>query len=126
MSKDPKVSFHHVHFYVDLLKDLSEYKRFEETVLSAVSCAPDEVSNFRGVPAAVATESFPSEGRDFVKQLIAGFGFRITAHRYTPTTRSVLVTSKDSKGIKFLITAITAEKTGGRDDAFHMYSSCKS
>jgi hypothetical protein len=57
---------------------------------------------------------FTPHNRDVVEQLLAGFGFRITAAHYSDihtsstnntNTRSVLVTSRDPQGVQILVTA---------------------
>jgi hypothetical protein len=53
-----------------------------------------------------AAGAFASHGRDVVKQLIAGFGFRVTGCHVTPHTNSVVVTSKDPNGIQIVVSAI--------------------
>ena len=56
--------------------------------------------------------AFVPHGRDVVKQLIAGFGFRVTGCYPDPadaggsaTTRSVAVTSGDPGGVQIVVTA---------------------
>ena len=51
-------------------------------------------------------------GRDVVEQLISGLGFRVTASHAGGGTRSVLVTSRDPAGAKFLVTARDQDSDG--------------
>ena len=55
---------------------------------------------------AAAAAVFASHGRDVVKQLIAGFGFRVTGCHVTSHTTSVVVTSKDANGIQIVVSAM--------------------
>lgn len=55
-------------------------------------------------------QKFHPQQRDLVKQLLAGFGFRVTGVRFPNrdvlcNTRTVLVTSKDPNGVQFVITS---------------------
>ena len=62
---------------------------------------------------------FCPQNRDVVKQLLAGFGFRVTGARYNnngSTTRSVLVTSRDPAGVQILVTAAATAATADDDD----------
>ena len=58
------------------------------------------------VTAAPPSSEFVSHGRDVVKQLIAGFGFRVTGWHGTSYTNTVVVTSKDADGIQIVVTAL--------------------
>lgn len=54
--------------------------------------------------------TFYPQQRDLVKQLLTGFGFRVTGVRFPNgevlcNTRTVLVTSKDPNGVQFVITS---------------------
>lgn len=57
-----------------------------------------------------SSESYLSHGRDVVKQLIAGFGFRVTgcypAAHATSASKTVLVTSSDPKGIQIVVSSL--------------------
>jgi hypothetical protein len=58
------------------------------------------------VTATAPSSEFVSHGRDVVKQLIAGFGFRVTGCNGTSYTNTVVVTSKDAHGIQIVVTAL--------------------
>jgi hypothetical protein len=69
---------------------------------------------------------FTPHNRDVVEQLLAGFGFRVTAIRYpgttgstTTNTRSVLVTSRDPQGVQILVTAMDPTSSVDRDPMRH-------
>ena len=84
------ISFSHVHLYVDKVEDLQVYKDLERQANNDDFPAPEV--------------SFVSQNRDVVKQMIVGLGFRVTRARYG-STRSVLVTSKDPRGVQFVVSA---------------------
>lgn len=64
------------------------------------------------------TPTFITQNRDIIKQLMVGFGFRVTGIRYHDgdddgeqcQTRTVLVTSRDPSGIKYLITSASSPR----------------
>jgi len=108
-AKDVPLQYDHVQMYVDELRPLEEYleltRRFNEL---STSVPPDaEVADLREafVGAGGTWREFTSVGQDVVRQLICGFGFRIVAHAYGPSTQSVVVSSSDRVGAKFVITA---------------------
>lgn len=69
-----------------------------------------------------ATSSFVPHGRDVVKQLIAGFGFRVTGVNNTPSnTNSVLVTSSDPNGIQIIVTSPSEDEGGGKEQGEGRY-----
>lgn len=108
-----QVSFSHVHFYVDHVEDVNVYKQLEYSL---------HIGKNDGIPH-TETEFCP-QNRDIIKQLVCGFGFRVTGvRRNTPTTdtntRSVLVTSKDPKGVQFIITSIDSASHVPQDDMSH-------
>eukprot|EP00978_Attheya_sp_CCMP212_P013561 scaffold34042_cov53-Attheya_sp.AAC.1 len=123
---DVSVSFSHVHLYVDRVDDMSIYKEFEQKLnmlsrrISPCSESVD-VESSRLVWESInptrlgrsKTGFFETENRDVVKQLLAGFGFRVTGTRMREdsvsakvNTRSVLVTSRDPRGVQFVVTAL--------------------
>mmetsp|Transcript_11403 Transcript_11403/g.21044 ORF Transcript_11403/g.21044 Transcript_11403/m.21044 type:complete len:703 (-) Transcript_11403:90-2198(-) len=129
------IKFSHVQLYVDRVCPVSEYKEFESSLNkfhesfnpdsndAEVSvdniCKGQQLWNSLQGNAEEKT-AFVSHGRDVVKQLIAGFGFRVTGcypdvpGGTTPTstanTNSVLVTSSDPNGIQILVTSVTNDK----------------
>ena len=120
------IRFSHIHLYVDHLEDVDSYKEYEDsvnrfnqefdsrriksdTILYDVNVARETWNTIQGL--SPATEKYLSYGRDIVRQLIAGFGFRVTGcfpnaqARYA--TRSVLVTSSDPKGVQIVISSLS-------------------
>lgn len=122
---DPRVSFSHVQLYVDYVEDVSVYKELEEHLNHFSSrTAPwngndrDAGRNFWtsivGSNNNDSSENLPfeSQNRDVVKQLLAGFGFRVTGARMPSSvvhtnTRSVLVTSRDPVGVQLIVTSLS-------------------
>jgi len=110
----PAVSYDHVHFFVKSLESLETYKALEKDFNTFVP----QITDYEDVEGAAATwtkvsgapaEPFVSQNRDLVKQLISGLGWRVTASHAGSETESVLVTSPDSAGARFLVTAPTAK-----------------
>jgi hypothetical protein len=130
----PQISFSHVQIYVDHLDDLGVYKSLETSLntldsrlgwnaneehkddtqvfVSAQnilqvkrslwqSLCYDGVTHGEGVQ----QQPFVPQNRDIVKQLLVGFGMRVTGTCQGDGTMSVLVTSKDSCGIQIVVTA---------------------
>ena len=119
------IQFSHVHLYVDQLCEVSAYKEFEESLTlfeknyndttTQVQVEQQEhfldVDRGRQLWQAITTltpaqEAFASHGRDVVRQLIAGFGFRVTGCHASSKTSSVVVTSKDVNGIHIVVSAL--------------------
>lgn len=108
-------SFHHTHFYVNHLRPLEEYKKIENLFTEfEAKVSPKEAVG-------VARDAFASLGgeyrehtpcnQDIVEQLICGFGLRIIGHRDDAAgggVRSVLLTSVDEGGAKFLVSAVAS------------------
>ncbi|KAI2500868.1 hypothetical protein MHU86_13588 [Fragilaria crotonensis] len=132
----PKISFSHVHFYVDHLEDLETYKELENSLNSlcrvntSTAALPRSWQDPTKGESESEPQSFQSQGRDLVRQCLAGLGFRITGARYpshgdedgtkASNTRSVLITSRDSEGVQFVVTAIAPEtKTVEYGDKAH-------
>ena len=110
---DVQLSFSHVHLYVDYVEDVAVYKTLEDKLNSG------NASFGAGAP-------FVPQNRDVVKQLMAGFGFRITGARMScgaTNTRSVLVTSKDPKGVQFVVTAMDPNSVVKQDEICHFDAS---
>ncbi|CAJ1368799.1 unnamed protein product [Effrenium voratum] len=106
------VSFSHVHIYCDELKELSEYKSLESK-LNEFNAGCGDLAAARqtwlrlwdGKPA-VGTDpaQWRGHGQDVVEQMLVGLGFRVTGFGQSDT-RTMVVTSKDAEGVKFVITA---------------------
>lgn len=132
------IRFSHVHLYVDGVCELSAYKEFEDS-LNLFQKNYDEMKAVKGTDGVnesghlnvdvgrqlwqsitkqnmhdgTSAEDFASHGRDVVKQLIAGFGFRVTGCHATSHTSTVVVTSKDPNGIQIVV---SSKKSDDEDD----------
>ena len=106
-SKNIDVKFSHIQIYADIVLGVDEYKQFEA---DTNSFHQDGCFDCGDKDHGVMPPTFVSSRRDVVKQLIAAFGFRVTGC-YPGTgaasrcTNSVLVTSRDPRGIQVLVTA---------------------
>lgn len=119
-----EIQFSHVHLYVDRIEDVNEYKKFEDSInnfhreFDSEDGKDGSMNITRGKEiwnsiqdVSPANECYSSHGRDVVKQLIAGFGFRVTGC-YPPAgvesaTKTVLVTSSDPRGIQIVVSSLT-------------------
>lgn len=122
------VSFSHVHMYVDSLRELEDYMKLEaklnafvdsshavlETTSSRVGAdvvggraAWLELASAHGDPCTgvVDPAAWTGQMQDVVEQMLVALGWRITGSGQTAETRSLVVTSKDESGVKFVITA---------------------
>jgi hypothetical protein len=68
--------------------------------------------------------TFVPHSCDVIKQLIVGFGFRVTGFRFPAAankanTRSILVTSKDRKGVQIVVPAVDPSQDSLND--FHHF-----
>jgi len=131
------IRFSHNHFYVDHLRQLEEYKQLEAKL--------NEFSTHLGVKTSQSREGsvawrqlgmkygdaatilapqrveYSTAGQDFVEQLLVGLGWRVTGQHIGTTTQSLLVTSKDPNGVRFIVTApreIDAAPADGTYDHF--------
>ena len=121
--KQQAVSFSHVHLYVDKLQPLAYYKDLEgrlnefadQTLAQGLVTLAEKRSLWESLVidtpwAGRSPDNFAPHGRDVIEQLLAGFGFRVTAARMITrssqvNTNTLLVTSRDALGVQFLITA---------------------
>jgi 4-hydroxyphenylpyruvate dioxygenase-like putative hemolysin len=106
-----QVSFSHVHLYVDQVEDVAVYKQLEDKLNKGDVAVHNDITQ--------EDVSFVAQNRDIVKQLLCGFGFRVTGARMNPTTsntQSVLVTSKDPNGVQFVVTSVNPDSTVERDE----------
>lgn len=123
------VAFSHIQLYVDRVKDLHEYKRLEEQLNEfdahcrnnnyRMSIA-EKKATWKSITGDNEEEQYTPQNRDVVRQLLAGLGFRVTGARCQPqaqtNTKSVLVTSKDPKGLQILVTAVDPDHTNVKDE----------
>ena len=135
-----QVSFSHVHLYTDHLEDIHTYKKLEGQLNSFVheynknnnssssSSSSSSSNNNMDMDIEYGTniwstivmpnqqqhhqQEFIPQGRDIVKQLVSGLGFRITGINYDEEkeTNHVVLTSKDSNGVQFVISALDDDK----------------
>jgi hypothetical protein len=128
--QDIQVSFSHIQLYTDRIGDIEEYKDLEDSLNAfAKRSSSNEISDRRKVwqsltPSAIPDEAFVSQNRDVVKQLLVGFGFRVTGYRFPneddkTNTRSLLVTSRDPNGVQIVVTAIDKTEDQTSDEYFH-------
>jgi len=121
------VRFSHVHIYCDRLRPLAEYKKLEGKLnefAGAIGATPESgrydttagqaawlaLKNKHGDPVArvVDPEQYNAVGQDVVEQLLVGMGMRVTGSQASASTQSVVVTSQDPDGVKFVMSAHTA------------------
>lgn len=109
------LEFHHVQMYVDTLRPLAEYQEMEQSMnkfnsvlFGAEGKSEDELAKLWPTLGGSAVDFSPS-GQDIVDQMIHGLGWRIIGHHSGSTSDSVLISSKDDKGVKFIITARTSD-----------------
>ena len=134
-TQDLEVSFSHVQLYVDHVEEIHVYKELEETLnkfhAKAVdrSCIEQQElwGSLSGRNCSSKATDFESHNRDVIKQLIVGFGFRVTGYRFpepeknNANTKSFLVTSRDSSGVQIIVT--TMASNNGTDDYLHFDAS---
>lgn len=132
VDQDLKVSFSHVQLYVDHIDDMEVYKeleqkmnRFSEAASKAASLE-EKRSVWKSMSGDTKMDPFVTQNRDVIKQLIVGFGFRVTAYRFpsegcSTNSRSVLVTSEDLRGVQLVVTAIDEESGAGAVDSYHHF-----
>ena len=146
-SLEERVSFSHIHLYVDSVEDVDVYKKMEADLnpLSSRIAEMGEDGNDSGgdgqssgldiekcrmlhdditgrSSSDVLDEEFVPQGRDVVKQLLSGLGFRVTGKRMADSnTRSVLVTTKDPNGVKIVVTSLGGDSE--RDQYSHFDAS---
>lgn len=142
--KQQAVSFSHVHLYVDKLKPLAHYKDLEgklnELADQVLSQGLVTLAEKRSVWESLvidspwagrSPENFTPHGRDVIEQLLAGFGFRVTAARMITrssqvNTNTLLITSRDAQGVQFLVTALPSDdQITTPDDAMPFFDAGK-
>jgi hypothetical protein len=121
------IQYSHIQLYIDHLQPLDYYKAYEDAVNKFHHEYDSQKSNDKQTGLDVAKgkeiwntiiaqtsspcpaeEEYHSHGREVIKQLIAGFGFRITGCAPSGTVegmKSVLVTSSDERGIQIVVSA---------------------
>lgn len=110
--------YHHVHFYVKALNTLEHYKGLEKqfnSFLTDFNKTDKAVEKGKAAWTAVSKAAMPefcSQKQDLVEQLISGLGWRITANYHGPETVTLLITSPDKTGTRFVVTAPTPKAQG--------------
>jgi 4-hydroxyphenylpyruvate dioxygenase-like putative hemolysin len=115
-----RLAFSHVQLYTDHLDDLSVYKELESNLSSFGNSVDlknmhlnieEHRSNWKDnhLTLGITDDAYVSQGRDIVKQLVAGLGFRITAvyeNDQLEATKNLLLTTRDPHGVQFIISSI--------------------
>lgn len=129
------VSFSHLQIFVDKLEALEDYKQFESFLNQYDAAVSNSAPHLSACEerrqlweslfdnGEAPTKSFVPQNRDVVKQLMAGVGFRVTGCRLPSNenkanTRSLLMTSRDPRGVQILVSAIAADTEGHEKDDF--------
>ena len=122
-----RCQYDHLQFFVDGLKPLVHYKAIEERLTSFAKLMPHAAIQRRDTAAsrkvwckmgtAADPEAFQVHGRDLVEQLLYGFGWRITAEHSGLETRSLLLSTPDPAGVKFVITCKQLDAEVDEEDA---------
>jgi len=119
------IQYDHLQFFVDALKPLAHYKAIEERLTSFAKLQPHARRDIAAarkawckMGSASDPEAFQVHGRDLVEQLLYGFGWRITAEHSGLGTRSLLLSTPDPAGVKFVITCKQVEKVVDEEDEF--------
>jgi len=115
------VRFSHVHLYADALRPLEEYKALEAKLNAfaarRASADADDLAAGRDVWVALGHElgdpvtgtqepaEWTAAGQDVVEQVLVGLGWRVTGSCESGPTRSLVLTSPDPEGVKFVVTA---------------------
>ena len=142
---EERVSFSHIHLYVDSVEDVDVYKKMEaglNQLSSGIAEMGGEANDNSGgdgqssgldiakcrmlyddITGRSSSENFDEDfvpqGRDVVKQLMAGLGFRVTGKRMADSdTRSVLVTTKDPNGVQIVVTSLGGDSERDRYSHF--------
>jgi len=124
---DPVIAecrYDHLQFFVDELQPLAHYKAIEDRLNSFAQLVPrvegsrldvDAARNiWREVGGTADPGAFQVHGRDLVEQLLHGFGWRVTGAHSGAETRSLLLSTPDASGARFVIT--TRNQGGGSGD----------
>lgn len=142
---DLNIAFSHVQLYVDKVENIKTYKELENSLnqfikLSAKDDSEEGGLNGNGAASrrdlwqsitkthslSSGASDFIPQNRDVVKQMIVGFGFRVTGFRFATkennaNTRSILVTSKDSNGVQVIVTARDDNATARASDDYRHF-----
>ena len=112
--RDLACRYDHLQFFVDELQPLSHYKAIEDRLNELARRVPAK----EGMPVDVAAareewcrmgpsadpDGYEVHGRDLVEQMLYGFGWRITAQHEGHQTRSLMLSTVDPAGARFIVT----------------------
>jgi hypothetical protein len=116
----PQVKFSHIQIYADNVDTLEVYKKLENDLCefsTALELQENQIVDRKGKfqlwQSIVSqgpieqreSEEFVPQNRDVIKQLMVGFGMRVTATHGGCGTKSFLVTTKDPSGVQIVVTA---------------------
>ena len=106
--------YDHLQLFVDRLQPIAHYKAIEDRLNEFARFVPRVEGSPAGLAAArkawckmgpsADPEAFQVDGRDLVEQMLYGFGWRITGHHEGAETRSLLLSTVDPSGVRFVIT----------------------
>jgi hypothetical protein len=113
-----QINFDHLQFYVDKVETLSHYKAIEEKLNNFASQAEARKLSYKNAPRdttalrelwcslgdAADPSQYQSHGQDIIEQLVYGFGWRVTAEHDGVDTYSLLLSTDDMLGAKFVVT----------------------
>ncbi|KAL3906825.1 MAG: hypothetical protein SGILL_009119, partial [Bacillariaceae sp.] len=114
MTEFAQVKFSHVQLYVSRLDSLAAYKTVEQNLQefskrldSHQEMGLDEMRQlWQSITHTNGFEmEFLPQNRDIIKQMLTGFGMRVTGVHHGSGTRSFLVTTKDLGGVQVVVTA---------------------
>lgn len=115
------MSFDHVHCYVRSLESLEYYKELEakNNIFRAELLKNPNANNTH------LDGNYRSCDQDLAKQMIWGFGYRVTAYNDSPSSRSLLVSAgqNDEVSSRYVITAPKPDCTVNEGDYNHFFGS---
>jgi 4-hydroxyphenylpyruvate dioxygenase-like putative hemolysin len=113
-----------LHAYCDALRPIEEYKKLESKLnafddilskdLSEIELDTEagrekwlglRASHGDPVTGHLEPDAYDASGKDIVEQLLVGMGYRITGKHEGTDVQTVVVSSRDANGVKFLISA---------------------
>ena len=109
--------YDHLQWFVDDMQPLSHYKAIEDRLnqfarLGTSSDTAAAREAWRKLGPSADPEAFQVHGRDLVEQLLYGFGWRITGYHEGSETRSLLLSTVDPSGVRFVVTCNRGAASG--------------
>ena len=126
--KDLSCRYDHLQIFVDNIQPLSHYKAIEDRLNEFASRVPTQRGGSVDVAAAreewckmgpsANPDAYQVHGRDLVEQMLYCFGWRITGQHEGAETRSLLLSTVDPAGVRFVVTCARdlSDGTDGGDD----------